>query len=94
MIKHAGAPEEWLSIVHDAVDKWQLGHNMREMAQILTDPRSGPLSRKLIDLKADSSQAGAIAARMIMQARGVSGGSNSDNAPISIRTSGQYQPAQ
>jgi hypothetical protein len=61
----------------------QAAHHIhdKEMAQILTDPRNGPLFRKLIDLKANSSQAGAIAARMIMQARGASGGGPDSREP-------------
>jgi hypothetical protein len=81
--KYGAAPGEWMHVVHDWMGKWQLGGNMREMAQILTDPRSGPLLSKLIDLKGASTanQAGAIAARLIMQARGASGGGSEPPEP-------------
>jgi hypothetical protein len=82
-VKYAAAPGEWMHVIHDWMGKWQLGSNMREMAQILTDPKSGPLLSKLIDLKGTSTagQAGAIAARLIMQARGASGGGPDSREP-------------
>jgi hypothetical protein len=44
VVKHVGAPERYLGIVHDAVGKMQLGQNMRGLATIMTDPRSGRCS--------------------------------------------------
>jgi hypothetical protein len=76
--KTVASPEKWLSGAHDIIGKFQ---NMKGMASILTNPNAGPLLRKLIQLKAGSSQATAIAARLIMQARGAGSGGPDSREP-------------
>ena len=65
--KTIGSPGKWWSIVNDKWTKWQLGQNLDGLARIISDPRSGPLLERLAGLPRNSSQAGAIAARLILQ---------------------------
>lgn len=66
-VKTGLSPGKWWSIVNDKWSAWQLGNNLEQLAHILTDPRSGPLLRRLADLPRGSEQAGAAAARIILQ---------------------------
>jgi hypothetical protein len=75
VVKHGASPGEWWSLAHDAIGKWQLGRNLNQIADILTNPRSGPLLQKIVQIPPKSSQAVAIAARLIAQANvGARGG--------------------
>lgn len=66
--KAVGSPGKWWTIVNDRLAGWQQGHNLESLAHILTDPRSGPLLQQLADLPRRSREAGAAAARIILQA--------------------------
>lgn len=62
------SPGKWWTIINDKWANWQQGHNLIELAHIFTDPRSGPLLQRLADLPRQSREAGAAAARIILQA--------------------------
>jgi len=65
--KTAASPNKWLGIVNDKWTKWQLGQNLNGLARIITDPASGALLQRLAGLPRNSNEAGAIAARLILQ---------------------------
>lgn len=65
------APESWLNLFKGKMEQWKLGRNLNGLADILTNPQSGPLLQRLADAPANSRAA--IARRLITQFGSASG---------------------
>jgi hypothetical protein len=61
------SPGKWLTFMGDKFQHWQLGHNLDEIARIITDPASANLLRRIVNMPAGSPAANAIAARIMLQ---------------------------
>jgi hypothetical protein len=70
--KTATAPGKWLNVVSDAWSRWQLGRNLDQLANILTDPRSVRTFREIASQPAGSRQAQVLAARLVLMVAQVS----------------------
>lgn len=64
--KLAGAPEHAINFVGDAIANWQMRGNKTDIAQILTDPKSGPLLRQIAGMPSSSDRAALLMARLFM----------------------------
>lgn len=61
------SPGKWWSVVNDKWSKWQLGHNLNEIAGIITDPGSAQLLQRITRMPPGSREAGYLASRLILQ---------------------------
>lgn len=52
------------SKINQRIEQWRMGGNVREIADILTNPDSARLFRQLATMPADSAKAGAVVARL------------------------------
>jgi hypothetical protein len=66
-VKLGASPGKWFSAVSDKWSNWQLGHNLDEVARIITDPTSGKLFAKIASMPTRSAEANATAARITLQ---------------------------
>lgn len=66
--KLGASPGKWMSVVHDKWSRYHVGHNLDDLARIITDPASAQIFKSLVGMPTRSSQAGALAARLILQA--------------------------
>jgi hypothetical protein len=73
LAKHGFSPGEWWHLAHDAIGKWQLGRNLNQIADIITDPRSAVTLRTLASVPPQSARAKAMLARLIVQNQAASG---------------------
>lgn len=62
----AGSPGKWWTLVNDKWGQWQLGKNLGELANVLTDPKSGPLLRQIANLPSGSRAAQITALRLAL----------------------------
>lgn len=60
------APQRLLTALGDVWGRWQLGRNLGELAQILTDPASGNLLRAIASRPTGSREALSIASRLVL----------------------------
>jgi hypothetical protein len=67
-VKTAASPGKWLSVVGDKWSQWKLGSNLDELARIFTDPKSGPVLKRIVVMPKGSREAGYLASRLILQA--------------------------
>jgi DNA-binding GntR family transcriptional regulator len=67
-IKTGLSPGKWWSIVNDKWSQWKLGSNLDELAQIFTDPKSGPVLKRIAAMPGGSREAGYLVSRLILQA--------------------------
>lgn len=65
--KLAASPGKWWSYVNDKWSHWQQGQNLEQLAKIITDPRAAGMFKQILAMPKDSTAAGAIAVRMILQ---------------------------
>lgn len=64
--KVAAAPQRLLTRIGDAWDQWQLGRNMNQLADILTNPQAGPILRNIASRPVASREAQIAAARLVL----------------------------
>jgi len=67
-VKTGLSPGKWWSVVNDKWGQWKLGRNLDQLAQILTDPRSAPVMKRIAAMPKGSSEAGYLVSRLILQA--------------------------
>jgi hypothetical protein len=63
--KMAASPNKLLSAVNDSWSRWQYGRNMNQLAEILTDQRSGNLLRAIASSPVGGRQAQALAGQLV-----------------------------
>jgi hypothetical protein len=63
--KIGASPGRWPTVVFDAWSRWQLGRNLDQMANILTDPNAGNLLRGIARIPPASGEAVIAAGRLI-----------------------------
>ncbi len=61
------SPGKWMSFANDAFKAWSLGRNLDQLANILTNPRSGDAFRQIIRIPPTSDRAVIAAGRLIAQ---------------------------
>lgn len=75
-------PSAWATLFNGKIEQWKLGRNLNQLADILTNPRSGDLLRRVANMPTNSQAAGAIAFRLLTQtAAGARGGSEERSLP-------------
>lgn len=68
VVKTGLSPGKWWNVVNDKWSQWKLGSNLDELARIFTDPKSGPVLKRIIAMPSGSREAGYLASRLILQA--------------------------
>lgn len=67
-VKTGLSPGKWWSIVNDKWSQWKLGSNLDELARIFTDPKSGPVLKRIAAMPKGSREAQYLVSRLILQA--------------------------
>lgn len=67
LLTTAASPGKWWTFANDKYKSWALGHNLDELARIITDPRSGRALMTISRIPVGSSRAEALAGRLILQ---------------------------
>lgn len=74
-VQTLASPQTYLTLFKGRLEQWKLGRNLDQLADILTNPRSGDLLRQISRMPPDSQAAGHVAARLLTQtAAGARGG--------------------
>jgi hypothetical protein len=66
-VKLGASPGKWWNVVNDKWSQWQLGNNLRDIAGIVTNPRSAELLGQLARTPTGSREAQILAARLTAQ---------------------------
>ncbi len=66
--KVAANPMKFLQPLADKYDQWKLGSNLRQLADILTDPNSAGMLRAIARAPANTSQSASLALRLVTYA--------------------------
>lgn len=67
-VKTGLSPGKWWSVVSDKWSQWKLGSNLDELARIFTDPKSGPVLKRIAAMPSGSREAQYLVSRLILQA--------------------------
>lgn len=67
-VKTGLSPGKWWSVVNDKWSQWKLGSNLDELARIFTDPKSGPVLKRIAVMPKGSREAQYLVSRLILQA--------------------------
>jgi hypothetical protein len=68
-VKTGLSPGKWWSVVNDKWSQWKLGQNLDELAAILTDPKSGPILKRIANMPSGGREAGYLVSRLILQGK-------------------------
>ncbi len=63
----AASPGKWWSFVNDKYKSWSLGHNLDQLARIITDPKAGRALMTISRIPVGTARAEALAGRLILQ---------------------------
>jgi hypothetical protein len=63
----AASPGKWWTFVNDKYKSWSLGHNLDQLARIITNPNAGRALMTISRIPVGSARAEAIAGRLILQ---------------------------
>lgn len=66
-VQTVAAPSAWAGLFKKNLEQWKLGRNLNQLADILTNPRSGDLLRRISSMPPDSQAAGVLASRLLIQ---------------------------
>ena len=62
--KTGASPSKWFSVVSDAWSRYQLGGNLRQLAEILSDPGSRRVLERIVDAPVGSTQGLVLAGQL------------------------------
>jgi hypothetical protein len=63
----AASPGKWWTFANDKYKSWSLGHNLDQLARIITNPDAGPALMAISRLPVGAERSQAVAGRLILQ---------------------------
>jgi hypothetical protein len=66
-VQTLAAPSAWAGLFKQSIEQWKLGRNLNQLADILTNPRSGDLLRRIANMPTNSHAAMSTSFRLIAQ---------------------------
>jgi hypothetical protein len=62
------SPGKWMTVANDAFNSWSLGHNLDQIARLITNPSAGNAFRQIVRIPARSDRALVMVGRLLAQA--------------------------